>query len=50
LAPDSTPSIRRLCEVRDHLTAAELQPGFVLLGAIPPINPQRGIFKPQQMR
>ena len=33
------------------LTAAELKPGFVFQGErIPLINPQRGIFKPQQMR
>jgi putative restriction endonuclease len=43
--------VRRLGEVHDHLTATELKPGFVLAGErIPLINPQRGIFKPQQMR
>jgi hypothetical protein len=43
--------IRRLNEVHDHLTAAELKPGFVFRQErIPLINPQRGIFKPQQMR
>jgi hypothetical protein len=43
--------VRRLGEVHDHLTAAELKPGFVFQGErIPLINPQRGIFKPQQMR
>ena len=43
--------VRRLCEVHDHLTATELKPGFVFQGErIPLINPQRGIFKPQQMR
>ena len=43
--------VRRLSEVHDHLTATELKPGFVFAGArIPLINPQRGIFKPQQMR
>ena len=42
---------RRLNEVNDHLTATELKPGFVFEGErIPLINPQRGIFKPQQMR
>ncbi len=42
--------IRRLSEVHDHLTATELKPGFVFDGErIPLINPQRGIFKPQQM-
>jgi putative restriction endonuclease len=43
--------VRRLGEVHDHLTATELKPGFVFDGErIPLINPQRGIFKPQQMR
>ncbi|MEO6780566.1 MAG: hypothetical protein ABI196_06580 [Bradyrhizobium sp.] len=43
--------VRRLGEVHDHLTAGELKPGFVFKGdRIPLINPQRGIFKPQQMR
>jgi putative restriction endonuclease len=43
--------VRRLNEVHDHLTANELKPGFVFNGGrIPLINPQRGIFKPQQMR
>jgi putative restriction endonuclease len=37
--------------VHDHLTANELKPGFLFNGErIPLINPQRGIFKPQQMR
>jgi putative restriction endonuclease len=43
--------VRRLGEIHDHLTATELKPGFVFQGErIPLINPQRGIFKPQQMR
>jgi putative restriction endonuclease len=43
--------VRRLNEVHDHLTANELKPDFVFNGdRIPLINPQRGIFKPQQMR
>jgi putative restriction endonuclease len=43
--------LRRLSELHDHLTANELKPGFVFNGErIPLINPQRGIFKPQQMR
>ena len=43
--------IRRLNEVHDHLTAAELKPGFEFQKErIPLVNPQRGIFKPQQMR
>ena len=42
--------VRRLAEVYDHLTAIELKPGFIFNGErIPLINPQRGIFKPQQM-
>src|SRR4051812_30073943 len=43
--------VRQLGEIHDHLTAAELKPGFAFQGErIPLINPQRGIFKPQQMR
>jgi putative restriction endonuclease len=43
--------VRKLGEIHDHLTAAELNPGFVFQGArIPLVNPQRGIFKPTQMR
>src|ERR1700676_44435 len=43
--------VRRMSEVHDDLTAPELKPGFVFDGGrIPLINPQRGIFKPQQMR
>src|SRR5215468_3152329 len=43
--------VRRLGKVHDHLTANELKPGFTFRGErIPLINPQRGIFKPQQMR
>src|SRR5438309_1229923 len=43
--------LRRLIETHDQLTAAELKPGFVFGGQrIPLVNPQRGIFKPQQMR
>jgi putative restriction endonuclease len=43
--------VRRLSETHDHLTAIELKPGFVFEGGrVPLINPQRGIFKPQQMR
>jgi hypothetical protein len=43
--------VRGLSEVYDHLTANELKPGFVFDGErIPLINPQRGIFKPKQMR
>ncbi len=43
--------IRRLNEVHDHLTATELKPGFSFNSdRIPLMNPQRGIFKPHQMR
>ena len=43
--------VRSLQQVHDHLTANELKPGFVFEGdRIPLVNPQRGIFKPQQMR
>jgi putative restriction endonuclease len=43
--------VRRLGEIHDHLMAIELKPGFIFRGErIPLINPQRGIFKPQQMR
>ena len=43
--------VRRLTETHAHLTAAELSPGFNIRGErIPLINPQRGIFKPRQMR
>jgi putative restriction endonuclease len=43
--------VRKLSQVRDHLTANELRPGFGFRGdRIPLVNPQRGIFKPQQMR
>jgi putative restriction endonuclease len=43
--------VRQLTETHDCLTAAELTPGFVVRGErIPLINPQRGIFKPRQMR
>jgi putative restriction endonuclease len=43
--------VRRLTELHDHLTAADLTPGLMFQGErIPLINPQRGIFKPQQMR
>jgi len=43
--------VRRLGGVHDHFTATELKPGFVFQGErIPLVNPQRGIFKPHQMR
>jgi hypothetical protein len=43
--------IRQLIELRDVLTASDLAAGFQFEGArIPLINPQRGIFKPAQMK
>jgi putative restriction endonuclease len=43
--------VRRLVEVHHHLTVIELKPGFIFGGErIPLVNPQRGIFKPQQMK
>jgi putative restriction endonuclease len=43
--------IRALSEMHDHLTASNLKEGFEFEGErIPLFNPQRGIFKPQQMR
>jgi putative restriction endonuclease len=43
--------IRQLLELRDALTANDLKPGFQFEGVrIPLINPQRGIFKPTQMK
>jgi putative restriction endonuclease len=43
--------VRRLNEIHDHLTAPELKPGFLFRQErVPLVNPQRGIFKPHQMR
>ena len=43
--------VRRLSLTHDHLTAHELKPGFLFQNErIPLINPQRGIFKPKQMK
>src|SRR5882672_3853237 len=43
-------TVRRLADIRD-LTSADLKRGFEFQGErIPLINPQRGIFKPRQMR
>lgn len=42
--------VRRLTQVRDQLTAADLAPGFSFSGErIPLMNPQRGVFKPRQL-
>ncbi len=43
--------VRRLSETHDHLTAADVAPGFHFRGQrYPLVNPQRGIFKPREMR
>ncbi len=43
--------IRRLIDTRGHLASADLASGFVFQGGrIPLVNPQRGIFKPRQMK
>lgn len=43
--------IRRLMEVRGHLTSEDIKAGFQFEGArVPLINPQRGIFKPKELR
>lgn len=43
--------VRRLTEIKQHLTAADLKPGFMFEGQrIPLVNPQRGIFKPKEMQ
>lgn len=43
--------VRRLTEIHDQLTGKLLGAGFDFEGTrIPLINPQRGIFKPRQMR
>lgn len=43
--------VRLLCATRDHLSSGELAEGFMFNGErIPLVNPQRGIFKPRQMR
>ena len=42
--------VQNLNATHDHLTATEIRPGFQYQGRrIPLMNPQRGIFKPQQM-
>lgn len=43
--------VRMLSATRDPLTSADLRAGFLFEGErYPLINPQRGIFKPKQMR
>jgi putative restriction endonuclease len=43
--------IQRLAALTDHLTSEHLRAGFMFQGnRFPLINPQRGIFKPQQMQ
>jgi putative restriction endonuclease len=42
--------VRRLQEIRNPLTSADLAQGFQFQGQrIPLVNPQKGIFKPRQM-
>jgi putative restriction endonuclease len=43
--------VNRLSEIQGSLSSADLKAGFMVQGKRTPlINPQRGIFKPQQMR
>lgn len=43
--------VRRLNAIQDHLTSMDLAKGFEFEGErIPLVNPQRGIFKPRQMK
>ena len=43
--------VRELGEIYGHVTNKELKGGFIFEGErIPLVNPQRGIFKPRQMR
>jgi len=43
--------LKRLNAIQDHLTSADLANGFQFEGErIPLVNPQRGIFKPRQMK
>ena len=43
--------VLRLSEIQNNITRADLRRGFTFEGQrIPLVNPQRGIFKPKQMR
>ncbi|MBN1568337.1 MAG: HNH endonuclease [Acidobacteria bacterium] len=43
--------VSHLSEMQGNLSSADLKAGFMVRGQrVPLINPQRGIFKPQQMR
>jgi hypothetical protein len=43
--------VRRLLEIHDQLTAADLSAGFIFEGKrVPLVSPRRGIFMPQLMR
>lgn len=43
--------VRHLQQIHPHLTAQEFESGFQFRGErVPLVNPQRGIFKPRQMR
>jgi putative restriction endonuclease len=44
-------AVKALAAVRGDLTSADLKAGFEFVGMrVPLVNPQRGIFKPQQMK
>ena len=43
--------VQKLSQIHERLTAKELNPGFIFEGMrYPLVNPQRGIFKPRQMK
>ena len=43
--------VGRLMDTRDRITSQDLAPGFIFQGErIPLVNPQRGIYKPKQMK
>ena len=43
--------VQKLSQIHERLTAKELNPGFIFERTrYPLVNPQRGIFKPRQMK
>ena len=43
--------VQKLSQIHERLTAKELNPGFIFESTrYPLVNPQRGIFKPRQMK
>ena len=43
--------VQKLIQIHERLTTKELNPGFIFEGSRYPLfNPQRGIFKPRQMK